>query len=186
MGDVLELAAAISAHVPVVVMCYANPILARGLEQFADALVEVGASGVIVPDLPLEEAPAALAACDSRGLALVPLVAPTTPDPRLAEIGARARGFLYTVAVTGTTGERASLRRVGTSSPGHAQHRSAGRGRVRDRHAGAGGRERRRRCGRGDRRQQARSSRWRGWRPCGGCAELVAAFSVALQCVPLG
>ena len=78
-------------------MCYSNLILARGFERFADALAAAGASGLIVPDLPLEEAPAALAACDARGLALVPLVAPTTPDERLAQIGARARGFLYTV-----------------------------------------------------------------------------------------
>jgi tryptophan synthase alpha chain len=98
-----------SASVPVVVMCYANPILARGLERFVDLLVRAGASGLIVPDLPLEEAPAALEACDAAGLALVPLVAPTTPDERLREIGARARGFLYTVSVTGTTGERAAL-----------------------------------------------------------------------------
>ena len=61
-----------------------------------------------MPDLPLEEAPATLAALDERGLALVPLVAPTTPESRLAQIGARARGFLYTVSVTGTTGERAA------------------------------------------------------------------------------
>ncbi|HTX12687.1 MAG TPA: tryptophan synthase subunit alpha [Solirubrobacteraceae bacterium] len=92
--------------VPVVVMCYANPILARGLDRFADSLLEVGASGLIVPDLPLEEAPAVLRACDERGLALVPLVAPTTPEDRLARIGAQARGFLYTVSLTGTTGER--------------------------------------------------------------------------------
>jgi tryptophan synthase alpha chain len=71
-------------------------------------LAAVGASGLIVPDLPFEEAPAALTALDARGLALVPLVAPTTPDERLAQIGARARGFLYTVSVTGTTGERAA------------------------------------------------------------------------------
>jgi tryptophan synthase alpha chain len=64
---------------------------------------------LIVPDLPLEEAPTTLEACDSRELALVPLVAPTTPDERLARIGARARGFLYTVLLTGTTGERVSL-----------------------------------------------------------------------------
>jgi tryptophan synthase alpha chain len=51
----------------------------------------------------------ALAACDASGLALVPLVAPTTPPERLAAIGARARGFLYTVSVVGTTGERAAL-----------------------------------------------------------------------------
>ena len=106
---VLEVARRIAEHVPVVVMCYANPIYARGLERFADAIASTGASGLIVPDLPLEEAPAVLEACDARGLALVPLVAPTTPDARLARIGARARGFLYTVSLTGTTGERAGL-----------------------------------------------------------------------------
>jgi tryptophan synthase alpha chain len=90
-------------------MCYANPILARGLERFADGLADAGVSGLIVPDLPLEEAPAMLAACEQRGLALVPLVAPTTPPDRLAQIGARARGFVYTVSLTGTTGERVSL-----------------------------------------------------------------------------
>jgi tryptophan synthase alpha chain len=92
-------------------MCYANPIYARGLERFADALVEAGASGLIVPDLPLEEAPPVSAACEQRGLALVPLVAPTTPDERLERIGAQARGFLYTVSLTGTTGERAAFNR---------------------------------------------------------------------------
>lgn len=107
--DALGVARAVSGEVPVIVMCYANVVIARGLERFADMLVEAGASGLIVPDLPLEEAPAALQACDDRGLALVPLVAPTTPDARLAAIGERARGFLYTVSVTGTTGERAAL-----------------------------------------------------------------------------
>ncbi|HEY2655550.1 MAG TPA: tryptophan synthase subunit alpha [Solirubrobacteraceae bacterium] len=109
VGDALAVTRAIAAEVPVVVMCYANLVLARGLERFADVLLDVGASGLIVPDLPLEEAPATLEACDQRGLALVPLVAPTTPDERLRSIGARARGFLYTVSVTGTTGERAAL-----------------------------------------------------------------------------
>jgi tryptophan synthase alpha chain len=108
VADALGVVRDIAERVPVVVMCYANIILARGLERFADTLLAVGASGLIVPDLPLEEAPAALDALDARGLALVPLVAPTTPDERLAQIGARARGFLYTVSVTGTTGERAS------------------------------------------------------------------------------
>ena len=107
--DVLDVGRAIAERVPVVVMCYANPIYARGFERFTDALVKIGACGLIVPDLPLEEAPAALAACDERGLALVPLVAPTTPEERLARIGAQARGFLYTVSLTGTTGERAGV-----------------------------------------------------------------------------
>jgi tryptophan synthase alpha chain len=109
LPSVLEVAARIAARVPVVVMCYSNPILARGLDRFLDALTASGVSGVIVPDLPLEEAPDTLAACDARGLALVPLVAPTTPERRLAAIGSRARGFLYTVSLTGTTGERARL-----------------------------------------------------------------------------
>jgi tryptophan synthase alpha chain len=59
--------------------------------------------------LPLEEAGEALAACDRRGVALVPLVAPTTPEARLAQIGAQARGFVYTVSVSGTTGERTGI-----------------------------------------------------------------------------
>lgn len=107
--EVVGLAREPGDRVPVVVMCYANPIFARGLERFVDMLLRGGASGLIVPDLPLEEAPAVLDACDGAGLALVPLVAPTTPDQRLQEIGARARGFLYTVSLTGTTGERAAL-----------------------------------------------------------------------------
>jgi tryptophan synthase alpha chain len=108
VDDAMSVVRDVADRVPVVVMCYANIILARGLERFADMLLAVGASGLIVPDLPLEEAPATLDALDARGLALVPLVAPTTPEARLAQIGARARGFLYTVSVTGTTGERAS------------------------------------------------------------------------------
>jgi tryptophan synthase alpha chain len=96
LEDVLGLARSLAERVPVVLMGYANPIFTRGLERFVDVLVGAGVSEL-------------LAACDQRGLALVPLVAPTTPDERLAQIGAQARGFLYTVSVTGTTGERGSL-----------------------------------------------------------------------------
>jgi tryptophan synthase alpha chain len=113
---VLDMAGALAERVPVVVMCYANPIYARGIERFADELAARSISGLIVPDLPLEEAPAALAACDAAGVALVPLVAPTTPEERLALIAERARGFIYVVAVTGTTGERA-----GAGSDGAAE-----------------------------------------------------------------
>jgi tryptophan synthase alpha chain len=109
LGAVLELGRAIAELIPVVVMCYANPILVRGIERFVDALVDAQVSGLIVPDLPLEEAGEVRAVCDSRGIALVPLVAPTTPHERLRLIGASARGFLYTVSLTGTTGERTSL-----------------------------------------------------------------------------
>jgi tryptophan synthase alpha chain len=106
---VLGVAAELAGRVPVVLMTYANLVLARGAARFADALARRGVSGLIVPDLPLEEAPALLAACDAAGVALVPLVAPTTPEERLGRIGERARGFLYTVSVTGTTGERSTL-----------------------------------------------------------------------------
>ena len=107
--DVLEVGRALAETIPVVLMCYANLVLARGPERFADELAQRGVSGLIVPDLPLEEAEGALAACDDAGVALVPLVAPTSPPERLAAIGARARGFVYTVSVTGTTGERGAL-----------------------------------------------------------------------------
>ena len=109
VASVLELAGQLAERVPVVLMCYANLVLARGLERFTADLAAVGVSGLIVPDLPLEESGDTLAACDAAGLALVPLVAPTTPDERLGAIGAQARGFVYAVSVTGTTGERAAL-----------------------------------------------------------------------------
>jgi tryptophan synthase alpha chain len=109
LSGVLEVARTLAPTVPVVLMCYANMVLAPGAGAFVERLARTGASGLIVPDLPYEEAAEVLAACDAHGLALVPLVAPTTPPERLAEIGARARGFLYTVSVVGTTGERAAL-----------------------------------------------------------------------------
>ena len=106
---VLEVGRALAERVPVAVMCYANPILARGARPFAGALAEAGIAGLIVPDLPAEEAADIRAACDEQDIALIPLIAPTTPDDRLNAIGASARGFLYTVSLTGTTGERTQL-----------------------------------------------------------------------------
>lgn len=106
---VLDVGRALAETVPVVVMCYANLVLARGAERFADELAARSVSGLIVPDLPVEEAGDVLAACDASGVALVPLAAPTSPEERLAAIGRAARGFIYTVSVTGTTGERRAL-----------------------------------------------------------------------------
>jgi tryptophan synthase alpha chain len=109
MAGVLEVARALAPSVPIVLMCYANMVFAPGAQEFLQRLARTGASGLIVPDLPLEEAGELRQICDSLGLALVPLVAPTTPPERLAAIGAGARGFLYTVSVVGTTGERDAL-----------------------------------------------------------------------------
>ncbi|HEX5851779.1 MAG TPA: tryptophan synthase subunit alpha [Solirubrobacteraceae bacterium] len=109
VAGVLEVARALASSVPVVLMCYANMVFAPGVEAFVERLARTGACGLIVPDLPQGEAPEVLEVCDARGIALVPLVAPTTTPERLAQIGSRARGFLYTVSVVGTTGERSAL-----------------------------------------------------------------------------
>lgn len=106
VAGVLELARGLAPSVPVVLMCYANMVLAPGAEAFVARLAQTGACGLIVPDLPLEESTEIRSACDAHGLALVPLVAPTTTPERMAAIGEQARGFLYTVSVVGTTGER--------------------------------------------------------------------------------
>ncbi len=109
LAGVLEVARAVSPSVPVVLMCYANMVFAPGADAFAERLERAGVCGLIVPDLPLGEGEEVLRACDAHGLALVPLVAPTTPPERMAAIGRSARGFLYTVSVVGTTGERDTL-----------------------------------------------------------------------------
>src|SRR4051794_35563115 len=109
VAGVLEVARALAPTVPVVLMCYANMVFAPGVDAFVERLARSGACGLIVPDLPYEEGAAVHDVCESHGLALVPLVAPTTPPERLRAIGARARGFMYTVSVVGTTGERAAL-----------------------------------------------------------------------------
>jgi tryptophan synthase alpha chain len=104
---VLEVCAALSERLPVVLMAYANLLLGPG--GFVDRAAAAGAAGLIVPDLPHDEAAGLRAECDERGMALVPLAAPTSTDERLAEIGRDARGFVYTVSLTGTTGERDQL-----------------------------------------------------------------------------
>lgn len=109
VAGVLEVARALSTSVPVALMCYANMVFAPGAAAFVERLARTGACGLIVPDLPHGEAPEVSEACEQAGIALIPLVAPTTTPGRLAEIGASARGFLYTVSVVGTTGERRAL-----------------------------------------------------------------------------
>jgi tryptophan synthase alpha chain len=109
LESVLETCAAVSDTIPVALMVYANMVLARGAEEVAELAAEAGASGVIVPDLPLEEQGAIAGPLGERGLALVPLVAPTTPPERRAEICAGAQGFIYLVSTVGVTGEREEL-----------------------------------------------------------------------------
>ena len=107
--DVLRVCEGVADRLPVVLMVYANVVLHAGFEGYATRAASAGAAGLIVPDLPHDEAGELRAACDDVGLALVPLVAPTTPPERLEAIGRDARAFVYAVSVTGTTGERAAL-----------------------------------------------------------------------------
>ena len=96
--------------VPLVPMCYANQLLAGGGgATAARRLARAGASGIIVADLTPDEGAPFEAACRDAGLALVYLVAPTTPADRRVAIAARSGGFLYVVSLVGVTGARASL-----------------------------------------------------------------------------
>jgi len=107
--DVLGVCEAVSERAPVVLMVYANLVLHSGGEAYARRAAGAGAAGLIVPDLPHDEAGELREACDLAGIALVPLVAPTTTPERLDAIADDGRGFVYTVSLTGTTGERAAL-----------------------------------------------------------------------------
>ena len=94
---------------PLVLMIYYNPILAFGLKAFCRTAVEAGVDGVLVIDLPPEEADPLHAEADPLGLDVVHFVAPTTPPARMRTIARASRGFIYLVSLTGITGERASL-----------------------------------------------------------------------------
>ena len=110
LASALEVCESISARLPVVLMVYANMVLANGgAAEFARRASGAGASGAIVPDLPLGEGEEVRGAFAAAGLALVPLVAPTTPPERRARICAAAEGFVYVVSTVGTTGERAEV-----------------------------------------------------------------------------
>jgi len=96
---------------PIIITTYYNIIFRMGLRRFADRIKDAGADGLIVPNLPFEEADELLEECRDVGLHLIFLVAPTTTDRRLKEILKRASGFLYLVSVTGVTGVRDALGR---------------------------------------------------------------------------
>jgi tryptophan synthase alpha chain len=106
----LEICASVSERVAVVLMVYSNMVFAHGgAAEFARRAAAAGAAGAIVPDLPLDEADEVREALSGVGLALVPLLAPTTPPERRARICAAAKGFVYVVSSVGTTGERQQL-----------------------------------------------------------------------------
>ena len=94
---------------PVVLMSYLNPLLAYGLERLPADAAAAGVAGFIVPDLPFEESAELRTALEGAGLALVQMVSPVTPPERLARLCAAAKGFVYAVTMTGTTGKSVAV-----------------------------------------------------------------------------
>src|SRR5438445_5778731 len=97
----VEAARAAGVTMPLAAMTYINPVLAYGVSEFAHDAADVGLDGLIVPDLPADEAGPVRDALHAAGLVLVPLVAPTTPPARVARICAGAGGFIYCVSRSG-------------------------------------------------------------------------------------
>ncbi|MGZ8610578.1 MAG: tryptophan synthase subunit alpha [Actinomycetota bacterium] len=108
-SQILETIAEASLHVPVAVMTYVNPVYRHGFEAFLGEAVSAGVAGVIVPDLPVDEAGDWMTACAGHGVASVLLAAPGTASDRLARIASVSRGLLYCVATYGVTGIRTEL-----------------------------------------------------------------------------
>ncbi len=108
-GSILAELARADIAVPVVVMTYYNLAFRMGDLRFARSLAAAGVGGAILPDLPLEESADWEREATAAGVATVLLVAPVTPDDRLARIAERSRGFVYGVSRMGVTGERTSV-----------------------------------------------------------------------------
>lgn len=110
--DVAHQVSAKSA-IPLLLMGYYNPVMAYGLARFCVDAKANGVSGLIIPDLPMEEAEPLLQEVKKNGLALIFLIPPTTPDERIAKIAeltaSETGGFVYCVALSGVTGSRTSL-----------------------------------------------------------------------------
>ena len=137
---------------PIVLMGYLNPILSYGAERFCADAAAAGVDGLIMVDLPTEEADMLVPQAAAHGIDIIRLVAPTTDDERLPLVLNGSSGFVYYVSITGITGTRSTTaEHLARGDPAHpARHRSADRRRLRRALAGAGGRGgARRRCRRG-------------------------------------
>jgi len=94
---------------PIVLMTSFNPIFVYGEQQFVEDAVFVGVDGVIIPDLPPEEAAEFSVHAEKKGLDVIHLLAPTSPDERIRMVAKKGRGFIYYISLTGTTGVRVQL-----------------------------------------------------------------------------
>jgi tryptophan synthase alpha chain len=104
---------------PRVLMSYLNPLIAMGLSELARACEASGVDAIIIPDLPLEESQPIRAALNNRGVGLVQLVSPVTPEARRRELSGASDGFLYAVTVTGVTGGANATPPAATDLPGY-------------------------------------------------------------------
>jgi tryptophan synthase alpha chain len=109
LAGILTALREVDAGVPLVAMTYVNLVFHAGYQRFAAEAVQANLGGVILPDLPMEEAGEWQVHGDAAGLATVQLASPLTPDDRLVELCARSQGFVYGVNLLGVTGERAEL-----------------------------------------------------------------------------
>ena len=109
--QVLEVVQQVSPRLrsPIILFTYYNPILNRGIDSFLQQIATAGVKGIVVPDLPLEEAEVLLKPAADHGIELTLLVAPTTPKERLVAIAQQSQGFIYLVSTTGVTGMRAQM-----------------------------------------------------------------------------
>lgn len=111
LEQVLEMVQAVSPELqaPLILFTYYNPILYRGIEQFLGQIASVGVKGLVVPDLPLEEASQLIETAANFGIEVILLVAPTSSQERIEAIAKQSQGFIYLVSVTGVTGIRSHL-----------------------------------------------------------------------------
>jgi tryptophan synthase alpha chain len=108
-AEVFQALASASAQVPAVVMTYWNPIEKYGVNEFSAAVAANGGSGVITPDLTIEESQGWISATDNSAINPIYVVAPSTSDARLAQVTAKCSGFVYVASVMGVTGARTSV-----------------------------------------------------------------------------
>ncbi len=108
LEDVLNIVQNVRSQItiPIILFTYYNPIFYRGLEKFFTQIATAGVKGLVVPDLPLEEAENFLDVAENHGVEVTLLVAPTSPIERIEAIARKSQGFIYLVSVTGVTGMR--------------------------------------------------------------------------------
>lgn len=111
LEDVLQVVQAVRQEIdtPIVLFTYYNPIFYRGVKPFLQEVKQAGVQGLVVPDLPLEEASILLDPAKEMGIEVTLLVAPTSPIERIRAIARQSQGFIYLVSVTGVTGMRSQV-----------------------------------------------------------------------------